>query len=153
MAKKAPPLKVRVTFETDQGDIVCDDVIFKSIPLESGAKKFWHLEQKGNRWLMLHTDGMLFDSIPTNNEITIVRDEDEKVYRPHFLLDDGRPLLITRYTVLTPVNTAPFYHLDELDDNTYRITHSTNLFETKWVTTKNKADLHRQLNKIKLEVI
>jgi hypothetical protein len=153
MAKKAPPVKLRVTFATEQADIVCEDVIFKSIQLEPGAKKFCHLEQKGGRWIMLHTEGMLFDSEPVNGEITITRDDTQQAYRPHFILDDGRPLIITRYTVLTPINIAPFYHLDELDDHTFRITHSTNLFETKWIRTKEKMDLHRQLDKIKLELI
>ncbi|MNN02548.1 hypothetical protein D3C81_1152110 [compost metagenome] len=116
-------------------------------------RKYCHLEKKGNSWLLLHTEGMLFDSEPIDGGITICRDECEKIYRPTMILDDGRPLIITKYTVMTPIDVTPAYYLDELDDHTFRIYHTTSFFEDKHVRPKEKQDLHRHLNKIRLEVI
>lgn len=153
MAKKQPPVLVRITFESDKGDLVCDNVIFKSVPLLPGMQKYCHLEKKGNQWLLLHTDGLLFESEPVDGEIIISRDSTERVYRPIMILDDGRPLVVTRYTVMTPLTKNAAYYLDELDDHTFRIYHTTTFFEDKWTSPKEKEDWHRSMNKIRLEVI
>jgi hypothetical protein len=153
VAKKQPPVLVRIIFESDKGDLVCDNVIFKSVPLLPGMQKYCHLEKKGNQWLLLHTDGLLFESEPVDGEITISRDSTERVYRPIMILDDGRPLVVTRYTVMTPLTKNAAYYLDELDDHTFRIYHTTTFFEDKWTSPKEKEDWHRSMNKIRLEVI
>jgi hypothetical protein len=153
VAKKQPPVLVRITFESDKGDLVCDNVIFKSVPLLPGMQKYCHLEKKGNQWLLLHTEGLLFESDPVGGEIIISRDSTERVYRPIMILDDGRPLVVTRYTVMTPLTKNAAYYLDELDDHTFRIYHTTTFFEDKWTSPKEKEDWHRSMNKIRLEVI
>jgi len=155
MAKKQPPVKLKVFFVLDTGEtILCDNVIYKSIPLQPGNKKFCHLERKGNQWILLHTEGTFFDGdIPDETDIQVIRHEEGKRYFPHFILGDGRPLIVTRYTVLTPMNIEPFYHFDELPDNTFRLTHSTNFFNPDvqnriMIVSSEKAPLHQDLNRI-----
>ncbi|WDS62171.1 hypothetical protein [Pseudomonas phage D6] len=154
MAKKQPPTKLQIFFCLS-GDrvVLCDNVIYKSIPLVPGNKRFCHLERKGKQWILLHTEGTFFDGeIPDESNIELIRHIEGKKYIPHFILGDGRPLIITKYTVLTPMNIEPFYHFDELPDNTFRLTHSTNFFapdaDRRAMVSSEKTPQHGDLNRI-----
>ena len=148
MAKKKPATTVRIEFVGT--GIVIENVIFKSIPLMPGMTQYAHIEQKGNSWLFLHTEGMLFDELCGENETRVLRSfTKEPTPRSKtptlpivcLMTADDRPLAVTRYTVLTAMNANKFYFLDELPDHTFRICH-----ETKWFP----GTLHEQVTAIKI---
>jgi hypothetical protein len=125
MAKKKKQDLVTVQFEGT--DFIMNEVIYKQVDLESGGKHFMHLEKKGNRWLLLHTTGMLFDTLPDQYHMSYMHPKSTKE-KPMINAFD-RDIIISRYTCITLFNGNPFYHLDELDDDTWRITHATKFFK------------------------
>lgn len=125
MAKKKKQDLVTIQFEGTE--VLEYGVIYKQVDLEEGAKHFMHLEQKGNRWLLLHTTGMLFTELPPQHHISYHPATSNKD-RP-VLKGFDRDMSISRYTQISTINNAPFYHLDELDDGTWRITHNTKFFK------------------------
>lgn len=149
---KSKAVTYKASFSTDKSLIQIEHIRFVRLPLPLDGRKFMHLEKKGNQWLMLHTDGMLFDGEAETVVIDIMRDVESKgAYMPNFLANE-RPLPISRYTAISTINKSEFYHLDELDDGTYRITHGLGfLTGLKWVPPKDKYNEHKYLNQIVLE--
>lgn len=144
---KAPRLTARATFISDKETNVIEDIDVRFLPLRPGGLQFMHLEKKGKKWFLFQTEGGVFDE--NLGTIEIIRCE-APLYRPFYKTPDERCLPITRYTVLTPINCSPFYHLDELDDHTYRICHSFSPFKDK-TNYRDCPFNHRDLIKIVLE--
>lgn len=150
MAKR-PQVKCRIIYVSAVGEKVVDDIQY--VPIASGVmdKKYFHLERKGNRWLLLHTDGMLFEGAPRDIVIDILREETEKGNSCTCLIDE-RPHSVTRYTSISTINKSEFYHFDEMDDHTYRITHGLGFFNgAKWVSPTTRKDEHRAIKQIRVE--
>lgn len=121
MAKSKPE-----TYRVEFGDQVFENVKIHLIPMKVGDKHFFHLEKKPNGWLMLSTEGFLdFDN--TYYPIDVIRPVNE-VRKPLLMVRNGCPCPVSVYTVLTIFHGKEFYHLDELDDHTFRIAHSVKMF-------------------------
>lgn len=118
MAKK-PAQTVKVSLSGDAEH--CWTALYKNIELKPGALRFLHLERKGNTWLLL-------DAVDTHVEeweifqVGYIGDPlDDKA--PRKLSIGGMDVEIRAYTVIHLPGQA-FYHLDELPDGSWRITHS-----------------------------
>jgi hypothetical protein len=94
-----------------------------------GGKPFMHLERKGNRWLLLHTDGMFGPEFPHHLELVIERPADDRFLRN---ADTGQLYEVKGYTVVKV--KAPLFHIDQIEIagryGSYRITHSDGLMES-----------------------
>lgn len=153
---KPQQVKCRITYVTDVGEKVVDGIRYVPIDIGVMGSKFFHLERKGNQWLLLHTDGMLFEGEPRDVVIDVVREQvlTGGGHRPDLanFLVDGRPMPITRYTSISTINKSEFYHFDELDDHTFRITHGLGFFNgAKWVSPTDRKNEHSAINQIKVE--
>lgn len=95
--------------------------LYKHLELKPGALRFLHLERKGNTILLLDA----LDCFPEDcEEYTIPYKRDGKP-----TLDmGGKNVDIIVYTVLH-LPGEMFYHLDELPDGGWRITHSSGLLQ------------------------
>lgn len=150
MAKK-PRVTCKITFVTDVGVKVVDNITYVPIDVGVMGLKYFQLERKGNGWLLLHTDGMLFHGEPRDIVIDIMREGFCQTNNCSFLIDD-RPHAVTRYTTISTINKSEFYHFDELDDHTYRITHGLGFFNgAKWVSPTSRKDEHNAIKQIKVE--
>ena len=121
MAKK-PPQQVKVSLNGECQHI--HHAIYKHITIKPDALRFLHLERKGNTWLLL-------DAIDWPNEewdllyIPFIRtDAAGMIDRKMTIVD--KEVDIRAYTVIHLPDQA-FYHLDELPDGSWRITHSDGL--------------------------
>lgn len=142
--------KIKVIFDCDDGtSLAIENVVFKSFDGRPGGLGFLHLENKGGKWFLLQSGNMvLSESLGT---VTVSRVHGPK-YLPCMHTPDDRPLAITRYTVITTLNGAPFYHIDELDDGTFRLCHSNNFFTgAKWSSTSERGSEHSKITAIRFE--
>jgi len=100
------------------------NVLYKHIELKPGALQFLHLERKGNTWLLL--DAMV--NRPEDwQDFQIEYVEPAEKLAGRRMLRFGHHLAdVLAYTVIHLPNQA-FYHLDELPDGAWRITHSDGL--------------------------
>lgn len=139
---KVKPVYIKVDFNFGTHVVSIPNVLFRPIPKQDGQKQFMHLEQKGNTWLLLCTEEFANSNDLPFGGIDIVRGP-RRI--PNFLLSDGRPLPVTKYTVLTLFNAAHFYHIDEIPGNVYRLCHDVKLFPA--------PDTHDQLQQITFTVM
>lgn len=126
MAKKQQQ-HVRVDFGFSDGQRTLEDAIYKQITLKQGSLRFFHIERKGNTWLVL--DALEFvEEGCTHFVIPFVKDTGATI--PHnvgFTIgEEGVKIQI--YTTLN-LQSDELYHLDELPDGTWRVTHTNNMFE------------------------
>lgn len=95
--------------------------VYQSRDLGPDKRQFFHLELIGNTWLLL--DMVTGQRDPASERIVVefLRDPDSD--RPRSMMFDGREFKISRYTIVK-LDDQLFYHLDELPDGTWRLTHS-----------------------------
>lgn len=116
----------RKTYRVEFGGEVFESVKLVRIPTKPGDKRFFHLEKKPNGWVMLATADFLdFDGV--YYPIDVIRPINA-TNKPSLLVRNGCPCPVTIYTVVTVFHGKEFYHLDELDDHTFRIAHSVKMF-------------------------
>lgn len=121
MSKKPPQhVKVHLTGDSDHSYTA----LYKQIELKPGALHFLHLERKGNTWLMLDAIEWSFEEWEIF-QIDYIRDELEGMVGRSLMIA-GKKVEIRAYTVIHLPGQA-FYHLDELPDGSWRITHSDGL--------------------------
>lgn len=119
--KQTQHVKVSISGDSEH----CYTAIYKHIELKPAALRFLHLERKGNTWLVLDA----LDCFEEGWEIFTIPYHRSEVEggTPLPQLDlVGKRVDIRAYTVLHLPGQA-FYHLDELPDGTWRITHSDGL--------------------------
>lgn len=121
MAKK-PAQQVIVSIDGDSKHTF--NALYKHIELKPGALQFLHLERKGNTWLLL--DAMVDRPEDWKSfDLSYLRIEGSEAGRTTMQIA-GKEVDILAYTVIHLPNQA-FYHLDELPDGSWRITHSDGL--------------------------
>lgn len=93
-----------------------------------GGKPFMHLERKGDRWLLLHTDGCFGPEFPDHLELYIRRPADQRFLQN---MDSGQWYEIKGLTKLN-VKT-PLFHIDQISIEgrygAWRLTHSDGLMD------------------------
>lgn len=102
--------------------------VYKTIELREGGLRFLHLEKKGNTWVLL-------DALHLPERVG----EDLQIYFDRCghlpaLIILGQRFQVTRLTTVDLPEQC-FYHLDELQDGSWRITHSKSMvdFNHNWV--------------------
>jgi hypothetical protein len=118
---------VSVTFNFSEGKRILEDAIYKQITLKQGSLRFFHIERKGNTWLVL--DALEFVEEGCQRFcIPFIKDTGAAI--PHnvgFTIGETG-VKIQIYTTLN-LQSDELYHLDELPDGTWRVTHTNNMFE------------------------
>jgi hypothetical protein len=121
MAKK-PAQQVIISIDGDSKHSF--NALYKHIELKPGALQFLHLERKGNTWLLL--DAMVDRADDWHDFLIEYIKPTENLAGRRFLRFKGKDVDVLAYTVIHLPNQA-FYHLDELPDGSWRITHSDGL--------------------------
>jgi len=143
MAKSKPYYECRFNHSVGKGGAFCYvKVAYNRLKgLSDNALHFIHFERKGNSWLLL--DGMQHHGGELVKEIKFDRPE---VGNPGVIIHGVRRE-ITKYTVQMVDGGKEFYHLDELPDGTWRITHSNTLMMS-WNDVP--IEVHNQLTHIEI---
>lgn len=95
--------------------------VYKSQDLGPDKRQFFHLELMGNTWLLL--DMVTGRRDPSSKRIVVEFQRSLDSAMPLSMKFDGREFEISRYTTVK-LRDELFYHLDELPDGTWRLTHS-----------------------------
>lgn len=106
---------------------VFENVKLAIIDRKPSDPHFFHIDKKPNGWLMLVTEGFLHEDEQLLN-IDVIRQNGGKYIKPSFLVREGCPCPISIYTVLTAFHSKEFYHIDQLDDGTFRLAHTNKMF-------------------------
>lgn len=126
MAKKQQQ-HVSVDFLFSEEHKTIEDAIYKQISLKPGSLRFFHVERKGNTWLVLDACEFVPEGC-TNFCIPFIKDAGSDFPNNIGFNIGDTGVKIQVYTTLN-LETDELYHLDELPDGTWRVTHTNNMFD------------------------
>ena len=125
MAKKQKTT-AHIEFFTSVGGKNIEDVLVQFIDLKPGKMRFFHVEQKGNTWLMLDAVGEIDHLDDEPYTIAWIRPPSgKKIFGV-----GGKHFEVSIHTVISVGDGKPFYHLDELPDGTWRLCYSEDFIPT-----------------------
>lgn len=116
MAKKQKTT-AHIEFFTSIGGRNIEDVVVQFITPGPGKMRFFHVEQKGNTWLLLDATGVIEELGAEPYTVSWERPLSGKKIFGMF----GQHFEVTILTVIRLGEDKPFYHLDELPDGTWRL--------------------------------
>lgn len=126
MAKKKQQL-VDMTFHFSETYKTIPDAIYKQITLKQGGLRFFHIERKGNTWLVL--DALEFvEEGAKRFVIPFLKDPESAVPRNMGMTIGGSDVVLTIHTSLN-LPREELYHLDELPDGTWRVTYTDTMLD------------------------
>jgi hypothetical protein len=132
---KTTPVQYNVQFNKLQGEVALElKATLIEIDLEGkDARPFFHIERKGNRWLLMHGGGALGSTFPNAIDLEIIRMADDRWLRNMATKKDYPIKGLTKLNV-----KPPLFHFDaigEPSEDSWRMTFSDGMFDTTAVLT------------------